>query len=478
MKLKKITAGVATAVASSGVFALPATTTPDMEVFVSGASAQDNALKLLFADLCVAGTLDTYLDNKGGTKLGKAHSAYFCTIDASKVTGMASNQNVLFHKRSAGGSGQGVQPVADSAPIEAMMINNGNCTATGTANEFECTVTNPGDTAMKVSDAGISDVEPGLFVAPNVPAGFTPVTAAQLAKLVITSQTAVVFGEPVSLNLRNALQTAQFGSGSACIGDDSEACMPSLTREQIASLHSGQIKTWDQFSINGTPLPQVSGVVAPAADFGGKHFVNICRRVEGSGTQAQHNAKFLGVPCVAGSAPPLTLGHPLNGPTVTLNSGSGDVEVCLNDANANGKWAVGLQATEKNSTLTSNYRFIKVDGVAPTLKNVAEGKYFDWVENSIQWRNAANNGPSGDMLALLQTIAKNAGSPTIVKQLNTKFVHPFGQAGYLALSSNGHAPSVPFNATTNPVNPYSHVIGGAVNNCRVPQTSTISDIQM
>lgn len=473
MKFNKITLGVAIAglMTAGAAFAHGPAVTPDIELWMSGASAEDGMIGTLFNELCVSGTLDTYLSQE--TKPGSSHRAFFCTLDNAKVPGLAlSNPKVLLHKRSAGGSGFGVAPVADGTPIAHMSIANNNCSVVS-ANTYHCTTTNPGDIVNQVSDAGISDVEPALFVSPNVPSGFAAVTPAQLNKLNITSQVGLVFGVPVTKNLRDALQQVQ---GITPVGSEAEDKMPSLSREQIASLMNGGIRKWDALKVNGVSLTSAPGVTGPADTK-----VHICRRVEGSGTQAQFNANFLRVPCTDGAAPPLTSSNPVLGPVVTLNSGSGDLDTCLHNENGANNWAIGLQSTENNTfdfttnTYPRNYRFIKVDGVAPTIKNAANNQYFDWAENSIQWRKATFGGPAGDKLVILTKIATDAGKPNIVANVNNQFKYSWGDAGYLALNTNGWTGNTPFNPA-NPVATATHVLGGAVSNCRVPQVNKSSEL--
>jgi hypothetical protein len=479
-----IAVAVATALTAGQAFALSPTTTPDIEIWMSGASAEDGMIGALFTDLCQTGTLDTYLSDDG-SKFGASHRAFFCTLDSTKVAGLSvTNPKVLFHKRSAGGSGMGVAPVADATPIAHMSITNGNCTLAAT-NEYHCTVTGAGDTINHVSDGGISDVEPALFVPPNVPSGFSATTPAQLAKLNIQSQVGLVFGIPVTTALRDALQAAE----GLTVGAEDEANMPSLSREQVVALMTGGITQWSQLKVNGTSLTAVAGVTPPTSDsivippFNAP-LVHICRRVEGSGTQAQMNANFLRVPCLPGAAQPVTATNPATGPVVTLNSGSGDVDVCLDGENTANHWALGLQSTEKNNYdpvaypptgYKYGYRFIKVDGKAPTLANAASNQYFDWAENSIQWLKAANGGPTGDKLVILNKIATDAGKPSIVKNVNTKFVYSWGQAGYMSLNTNGWTPTTPFDLN-NPVATATHVLGGGVNNCRVPLINSGSEL--
>jgi ABC-type phosphate transport system substrate-binding protein len=286
---------------------------------------------------------------------------------------------------------------------------------------------------------------------------------------------AVIFGVPLTENLYRALQVAQ---GLDDTKDD-EANMPSLSSAQVNGLITGNIKKWSQLLVNGIPLTQVAGVTPPADDFLGPTnvgpLVHVCRRVPGSGTQAQMNAVFANSPCAAGVQPTALAGNtnPFLGPVIQENSGSGDVTVCMADKLAANKWAVGVQSLEKVEPAT--FLFPKIDGVAPTLKNVAENKYKDWVETTIQWRNAANSGPSGDTLAILQTIATDASTPGTINSLNGAFVHGFGTGAYLALNTNGHTPSFPHD-DANPVTTATHAPLGAPNTCNLPTVNINSTL--
>ncbi len=476
---------LATACLAANAYALSPTDSPDIEIFMSGASAQDNNIEALFGQLCVAGTLDIFRDNSANP--GSAHRAFFCNINSSQVPGLSlTNPAVLFHKRSAGGSAQGVNPVIDGAPIAAMVINNNNCTQVGVTNEWLCTINIAGDLMQVVSTAGVSDVNPEMFVGVNTPAGFDPVDPVVVANTMdVTGAAALVFGIPVTTGLRDALQEIRINAGqlpAGCIGINNKRCMPSLSRHQIASLFSGQIQNWDQIVTTnhvGTPFTQaVSTVPAPT-----NNQVAICRRVNGSGTQAQFNAKFLNNPCTASAVPPASVSNPVNGPIVILNSGAGDVDLCLNDFN-NGTnltganpssakfWAIGVQSTEKNANIANDYRFIRIDGIPPTIKTAARGTYLDWVELTYQWKKPGQpNAPSANQLAILEKVASDAGSPSILAAVNeSEFFHPWGRAGYLALSTNGHKTTAnTFFDKLNPVIPYTHKpAGGSLNNCNVP----------
>lgn len=503
--LKKLSIAVSAALISSSAFAVAPTTAPDLEIFMSGASAQDKGIAALFSDLCVAGTLDVYKDVANPAKKGKAHTAYFCNIDSAKIAGgtpaSGANPTVLFHKRSKGGSAQGVNPVIDEQAIDAMAINNtsvatsGNCTETATGSKvWDCTIGNVGDLVKQVSDAGVSDVNPEMFIKQNTPFGSSPVDAAVVsAKMDVRGAAALVFGIPVTTTLRDALQLAAFGPTSNCVTDkydptnpadvptihaaETEACMPTLSRAQVASIMQGNVKRWSSFFVNGTALTSIPGITLPS-----DNKVHVCRRVNGSGTQAQMSAKFLSYPCTAGGVSPRAASNSFFGPIIVENSGSGDMTQCLNDLNDGTNvsnrvnpslktaWAVGIQSTEKNADLGDNFRFIKIDGYAPTLENAVAGRYADVVEQTFQWRKNGALPLTGDKLNIVSTIAANASKPTVlatVTKLNPSYIHPWGQAGYLALSTNGFTPTIPFDVN-NPVTPYSHAIGGPLDNCRMP----------
>ncbi len=496
---------------SQGAMAHAPNVTPDLEIFMSGATAPDKGLKALFVNLCDAGTLDIFRDDPGATSTkGRNHNAFFCTVDSTNVPNLTVNGSpvtsakVLFHKRSQGGSAQGVNPLIDGVAIAHMRIDNGNCTSVGSGN-WDCNAAGA-NLVNVVSDAGVSDVEPKLFTGPNKPSNASAVDpAAADAALAVLPAASLVFGVPVTDNLYIALQKAQglLNAPSTCAaGDYNDACMPSLTKEQVATLASGQIKRWNEFSVNGTALTTLTAgmtytdtTVTPAVvrnvtptdtKF---HF---CKRIDGSGTGAQMYAKFLNNPCSSAGLDPDWGGSALAGPVKHEVSGSGDMELCLTDF-ANGTvtakqitttnpdvfntnvntanttaWAIGMQSLENNSQHTRPYRFVKIDGVAPTLENVFKGKYMDWVEYTYQYRKAI----STDKKTIIEKIAKDAGAPSILAtELNISFVHPFGASGYLANGNNfSYSHTLNLNA---PINPYSHAVKGSLSNCQVPVIKSV-----
>lgn len=466
----------------------------DIEINVSGASASDKQFKALFNDLCVGGTLSTYTDTcasgSGAScdpKLpGKSYTAYFCTMDNTTVTGLSGAQNVLFRKRSAGGSFWGTTPVAEATDVDQMVLTPANCAATLDPTVFKC---DKNVLETTVSDAGVSDEEPALFVPPNVATGQSAITPAALSKLDVAPTSALTFGVPVTNGLYAALQQAQGlnpdldgdtvfeGTSETASEADIIANMPSLSKEQVAALIKGNISSWAKvhYPVGGVSTP----LTAIATNAPALNNVSICRRVNGSGTQAQMNANFLHVPCTSASSAAAVdntlctldkgqeneafgataceggdgydghaelTGVDLNKAIVHENSGSGDVSTCLDTLSDENFWALGVQSLEKAS---SKWSFIKLNGVEPTLAKVASGEYFDWAATTMQWRNQTVNGvlaPAGDQLAILNQVRSNAGNPTIADGINDGVNQGFGATGILALSTTAGVTVHPFNA--------------------------------
>jgi hypothetical protein len=236
--------------------------------------------------------------------------------------------------------------------------------------------------------------------------------------------------------------------------------------------------------------------------------VHICTRTDGSGTKAQLGINFLNYPCSSQATPfsadnsglvntlLAEAGGTATGKAITHNLGStGAVEECLTEMNngnnavvaaafdnttwgtGNGRWAIGILGLESNAALTAtttpahaeavDYRFIKIDGVAPTVQNVMSGKYHDFAESTFQYNTTHVFATSEKNIAL--EIVRVAGNPVVIGELNAFNNHSFGQSGFLA-SPSLFTPNVDgLYTAANPVNTYSHGTSAlAVNNCRNP----------
>ena len=265
-----------------------------------------------------------------------------------------------------------------------------------------------------------------------------------------------------------------------------EKCMPSLTGNEIRSILSSTaaIKNSTDFQYMPTYNDATTlTTLAATANGASNNAIQICRRVKGSGTQAQANAILMGYPCdvnTDGNIDSLIMTFDGQlGATTIENEGSGDLELCLNDfnngANATGRnsgllkrWAIGIQSLEKNNpnfttnTYANAYRFIKIDGFAPTIANVHAGDYYDFAAQSLQYRTGAPVPAFGVYTALAASIKDVTVLPGLSK------VHTFGTAGWLAIPTSTLKPDATL-SLTRPVSWYRRVSSsGKFNTCASP----------
>jgi hypothetical protein len=490
-------------------WALPPSPAPQIELYLSGSTAQDEAIENLLRltagvrgapNLCQPQTLDVYRGTIGGVE----KRAYYCRT-ADNVPGVPSGLRLVIHK-SSGGSGEGVTPVSAGTPIPYIDLAHlpaavtcrtarparGSADFAPYSNHTGC----DGGGKLAVPRAGLADVNPELVGGVTHP-------------LTVRAQTQIVWGLAVSKNLRNALQAIQGLIPNTIPHDDpsrdTEDAMPTLARTQIAGIFSGALKSWDQFfDSRGSPLtrstflapgaprdPDAAGAspggYAPDPATGGA--IYICRRISSSGTQAAYETHYLRARCESnapqfvapndgsnlrtGGDPRVLVRVARPRGNVFAGVGTGDVRDCLDAHNHFNRWAVGLLSTENvGNNGNREFRYIKVDGAAPTLLNAATGRWSHVTEQSMQWRNsfdaALRTTNEGRVLAF---VAEHMGLPHVIAALNTGFMHSWGQGGYLAPPSSGFAPPrPPITAealASNPVGGLSLSLG-RLNNCAAP----------
>ena len=515
-KFTRIAAAVAAVCAAGAAQAYnPATTTTDYRVVISGATATTVTLRdVILRDVC-ASNRDLYRFPASTTRYTIA-----CTTTAGK--------NVMFMKND-GGSGTGVSPVDEKIAVSMLDApSNAACGAGsvvtspfGTSyTDHNCGSTNSALLANRIPDFGLSDIEPNKFAGALSP---SEGPFRNKSNMKVSSTAGLAFGVTVSANLYKALQVAQFDDSNACspvptvdtngngIKDayeaaatdstgsgsqianhkkgDTEACMPSLSTAQIRSLLMDSnlgVTSWDEFKAKGQDLVTLNSAYAWAPVDGTKI---LCRRTAGSGTHAVTSIKFLQTQCGGGT----TSGSQLmasgsNFATdcaneicdATLeNTGSSGLVACVNKASNDGFWAVGYSSLESNSNLNSAMRFVKVDGNAPTLKNMVAGRYPIFGEVTAQSRQQDN---SADYTLANVPVAERANAKnnwaTIVSELSSAanvvtlnasntFRHPFGDSGFLARgipTSYTYDPASPI-ATQTHANPNA---GGVQNTCFGP----------
>jgi ABC-type phosphate transport system substrate-binding protein len=526
MNIRKI--ALAASVMAVGAPAFSAVTVGDLQnasnlvVWHSGASASTFSVQeAVISSLCGAGTVNLYGNNASNL------SASTWTVDCT--SSVAGSPRLLYSKRDDGGSGVGISPLWSGQDVGFMspVTDDGigaaeNCPASATAtitigstsvNYFNCTGFATGASATRNVLAslvatddivlvdptwGTSDIEPnkfGYFL--NTPVadldynGTNDTITATVNAVTQRGLGYLVFGIPVNIVAYQGLQRAQFAVGSSCHPDtagyditafanaaNSLACMPSLGSSELRAIYSkgGAIRSVSDFANS-------AGVGLVAGTFEGRtvnNAIQICRRVDGSGTQAAFNSNVLGYPCddLGNWLTPETR-NTLATPFVHLGSSSGTVENCLESYN-NGTtvtsagventggitaWAFGVQSAEKNAAIGKKYRFIKVDGVAPTLANVHGGDYYHFAQQSLNYVGTL----SGSVALAYTAISDALSNPTKLGALGVD--HPWGRSGWLA-DPSGAAPflTTATVSTTAPVSSYvKRNDAGAANSCAQPK---------
>jgi len=218
--------------------------------------------------------------------------------------GWAAGSNVIIINRARGGSVFGVDAVARATSIESLDVTVASCTG-GSGTAFTCGLN------TRVPDAGVSDVAPGLFDGqfntegePSAPA----LTESELALLTPTPIYGLAFGLPMTKNLP----------------------LFSINKTAVSAIMAGNVGTWNQVN-----------AALPADD------ILICRRTNGSGTQAVSNLYYGNYPCdtstrlnapadrASGSAwtgSSFLVEGATGAANIVENSTSGNVRDCLNNA--------------------------------------------------------------------------------------------------------------------------------------------------
>ncbi len=514
MKLSKISQAVGVicgALASASAFALPASsytntdevTGDTFNIRISGATAQDNGVLGSALSYCTAGSLHRY-------QLTTNNVVFFCTPDVGAGAGqinlpvtVPAKTKLAIYKYSVGGSGAGVDPVnlastlafLDLAKLATAPACTGTnaatstvdfdgtgplatyvnvvCNTVATSGALATSATSTLLTSGRVSYIGLSDVEPGFFTNTTTNLASEPLSA-------------LIFGVPVTTNIRNALQTQQLATAvpkignlaAGCVGLDTLDCMPSLTRGQLTSAFTAAGQTWAGIGVT-------SGLANDT--------IYVARRVDSSGTQKTFEALVArtgnGQPafksCPGGTVDPFvtpdsgtTTGDAAavcnladsadpTAPAVFAGSGGGDVSTCMNNHQTQLRGAIGMQTGEVKPG-ASGWRFVKVDGNAPIHADVAAGKYQFYTDASINTRTGATL-PTATALgyaAFLTRFKSDIKNPTIINLINGSD-QTFGKSGLMASFTTGGTPD--FTGAT-PVNPWNRLVGGsAIDNCQAPK---------
>jgi hypothetical protein len=388
MKLHRIALAVAAlAVAGS---AAAATQT----VWSSGASAPTKTVFNAYKSNCLGGAVTVH---QAGSTVGVPGDSgtgnffrYSCTFDGAKTAVFGGDTVNMYHtvdggsfnaftpylnpanpEYSVAGQGQFIKRVDETS---AACVNAG--TVAGITTFRSCGTIDPANKP----DGGFADVEDDLW--PNLMTfgeNFTTASAnvAQLFAVVVTDE------------LYKAMQAAQglvvgVPANPAALTAADVANQPSISKDMYASIAS--------FAAAGQWHTDWSGLVGAA---GTGKTVNLCRRVNTSGTQASSNAFFLANPCatgaVGGQLAPAATADSDTVYRVKENSGTGDVKTCLTNVNslkdpitlaadANGGFGIGVVSAENVPGASDKWKLVKLDGVSPNADAKqraagAQGKY-------------------------------------------------------------------------------------------------------
>lgn len=336
----------------------------------------------------------------------------------------------------------------------------------------------------------------------------TNLTAASLASNSITRVPTggLVYGIGVPLDFYKVLQVAQAKSGLlpadtlSNLGKyNDEKYIPTLSSDFLASLLAGKIKDWGDVKfedkLNNTGIHalteasvlQDAGVSAP---YRTKVFIG--RRNQGAAIGAVGYAKLLGYPYVEGAAAPASstnlafLDTGTQAPIAKSPGGANATDSLLidwqNGTNTSGfnpssttaapkkYWGFAVNGGDRNANTSQPWRYVRIDGAAPTIANVANGSYSYWAEGEVLIRPASAIG--ADKVAALQAFASALGNVAVAKTVNTNAVLPFGQSGVFATTATDPSAfvKIPFDAQ-NPIVPLSHQAGGGFTSLGVTPTA-------
>jgi hypothetical protein len=492
-----------------------------VSLYVSGATASDGALENLFkvdataTRVCVPGSLDIYYFKSGSGSVSQR--ALTCTAGFSANGITSGTTPIALFKESAGGSANGIVNPATGAALQFIdVVNTGTnfvtacATATGSGNTvpgalgtwesrdcgFVAATSTPSivTRAAFVPTAGVSDVDPGTFV------GTGGVTAAHDQALTRKRlSVAVTFNPIVSVPLFTALQRS-YGTITDLQSETTAnlADVPSLPSALIRAVFNGtSVLNASEVNIGAEKLnAHLDGFADTSGD------IYVCRRGDTSGTMTSFKLHFLGQGCSKNPAATVAFVAPdvpscqTSGCTwsstyfndfVFAGSGSGDVRSCVDYHSSQGRLAIGVASTEsKPNTTTARFRYVKVDGVEPTLKAVMEGRYSFFTENTFNDRYPASSttGPQ----SIWDKVAGSIGTATALSAVNSAWTNSVTltgpndgttDTGILDVASASNAATITSlfaaggitgtEVRSTPVNSQTRqTLGGAANNCNQP----------
>ena len=521
---------------------------------VDGTGNSDSTVTCGFVNATAAAEITS----EGGLTAGDALCIHKTAHGSGRGNGplAASNPEPFFDI-----SNLGTADCPDSTEITANGVTYEVHSACGDANEDDMPpgsvdgnsatlATSAASSTTIVQHGGASDVEPALFFLDAALLDTGPVLALpwqiQATVPLYLALQATQFPTSSVCNPTNPMYDAS-GDGNATIADSigvsvAPECVPSLTTGQVRSWFSqglgfinelvdedgvpfttstrissvvpGPVTTQgnslavaDPTQSGGTSSSEFNGgtitsIVAPTAgDFFGAPLW-LCRRQDGSGTQASFENIFMRQRCEDGAVEIAAQNNPVSNSigsgdgddidptdpsqaalTVHGGTGSSDVVECLERVANAGLYGIGINSTERvysdESVDRDNWRTVKIDGVLPTSRNVVKGNYPYFSEI------VCNTLPGEDTTVIEAEIVRDLVcviTPTALSGLLPEFEHEWGQGGGLGIpgGSVGFLPDSLFTTdmtgtglteaelAATPINTYTKSLAGPTNNCSVP----------
>lgn len=462
-----------------------------------------------------------------GTEAGGQFGAVSC-VAAARV-GLPAGTKIAIIKENNAGSKNGITPI--SAPT-SNFVSYPNTTAAGF--DAHCVpaaapITQPGfvpyfpvtcdatypvvtstATTGPYAALGFADVEAGIF-------GLNPTNVGK------GSSVDTAFGIALSLGAYHALQAAE----GMAHQDNALSDMPSLTRVQLAGIFNGAVTDWTHVvglstnpsvgaqsvhfgnsglsgtnhvcydgTQNSTAADCQAGTQASVAVTPHDTTVYFCERGQSSGTQQTNQIFFADQGCIGSPIKfqtPTTASCLASGCTwsaasfgtnpVFAGNGQGDDLACLEGHDQQGQFAVGLLSTDQpwgtvavanNAQSKADWRFIRIDGVAPSNENIAAGKYELWAQSAFYFANSGVNLPTGNELTLLNfwtNATTQIGADTAAAiDLGVERSNPTLDGGILAIPLGSATPPSPTETQAQfraaPVN--SFLRNNPSSNCQLP----------
>jgi hypothetical protein len=348
-----------------------------------------------------------------------------------------------------GGSIVGVVPIFHDVTMEFVNPVPGaanTCSADGTTvisglsrPRQTCT-----DRIDRIPDVGVSDTEPASFTGPNLPTGISLTPG--VGPLDTAAEVAAWRSPRTRAAEVDSFPFVAVGFGALVSVDLVAAGLTDISMAQFAAMLSGSVDDW------GWIDPSLSGPVT------------ICRRTQGSGTQASYNAIYNGNPCL--NAPRIFGALPIaaaadTGPTGNLTVIESSTSDGVRDCVSTRTNAIGILSLETNN-VSPGSAWIRINGITyatgsadsepGSIDGVIDGIYEDvlirgqlpiFQEATIQWHVSGARALTGDVLAYAQLARDAFGAPAFT----TSLPGVVSSAAYYSATGGPIPKSIPLDAT-------------------------------